>query len=388
MVAKVTYFAVDNGDMSLIRLANSDETSLLVDCKIREAADDPNNSTLDVGVSLRDRLKKDAKGRPYVDAMLLSHPDEDHCLGLRKHFWLGALSGYSDDNKPESEKRIVIRQIWSSSMVFRRASKNHVLCDDAKAFNKEAKRRIKENRENSFAVSDGDKILLLGEDVDGKTDDLSPILIKRGEEFSGINGKATEYLKSFLLAPFNKQDDDSEEELTKNNSSVILSFSIKHSEHSNAASTVLTGGDAGVAIWERVWDEYAATELEYDLLLTPHHCSWRSLSYDSWSEKGEKAVVSVKARSALGQANSGAVIISSSKPIKDDDSDPPCIRAKREYRSILGTSGIFKCTGEEPTSAKPAPIDLETTTSGFKLAVAASAAISMTSCTPPKAGEC
>lgn len=389
MVAKVTIFPVDNGDMSLIRLTDSEETSFLVDCKIRDAADNPNDATPDVGKELRDRLKKDAKGRPYVDGMLLSHPDEDHCLGLRKHFWLGPLSEYCDDTKPENEKRIVICQLWSSAMVFRRASKNTPLSKDAEAFNKEARRRIKKNRDNNFFVGDGDKILVLGEDEGEKTKDLTPILVKRGEKFSGINGKATGYLTSLLIAPFNKQDDEIEEELTKNDSSVILNLEIKSSEYSSATSKMLLGGDAGVAIWERVWEKYDAIDLEYDLLLAPHHCSWRTLSHDSWSEKGEKAEVSTDARSALSQSKSGAIIVSSSKPIKDDDSDPPCIRAKREYRSILeGVAGIFKCTGEEPTTAKPAPIEIESTSSGFKLAVVASAAISMTSCTPPKAGKC
>ena len=132
MVAKITFFPVDNGDMTLLRLADSKATSLLIDCKIRSAADDSDDETRDVAKDLRNKLKTDNKGRPFVDAMLLSHPDEDHCLGLEKHFWLGSLSDYPDDNKPENEKRISFCQIWSSPMVFRRASKDHPLCSDAK----------------------------------------------------------------------------------------------------------------------------------------------------------------------------------------------------------------------------------------------------------------
>lgn len=387
MPAKITFFPVDNGDMTLVRLADSDATSLLVDCKVRAAADNPNDSTHDTAKALRDKLKSDNKGRPYVDAMLLSHPDEDHCLGLRTHFWLGPISEYADDKKPNSQKRIVIRQIWSSPMVFRRASKYHTLCEDAKAFQKEVKRRIQVNEDRNFSVSDGDKILIMGEDQDGKTDRLKKILIKRGEKFSGINGKATEYLTSLLIGPFGKKDDeDTEEELTKNDSSVILNLEIKNSAYSSTTSKFLLGGDAGVGIWERVWDEYDVADLEYDLLLAPHHCSWRSLSHDSWSENGEKAKVSLNARSALAQAKDGAFIVSSSKPIVDDEIDPPCIRAKREYKSIIGSSGIFKCTGEEPTRTKPAPLEYESTSKGFKMAIAATAAISMTSGTPPRVG--
>ncbi len=386
MVAKITFFPVDNGDMSLLRLADTNATSLLIDCKIRSSADNKDDATPDVSRALRDRLLKDNNNRPYVDAMLLSHPDEDHCLGLDKHFWLGPLSEYPDDNKPEDEKRIIISQIWSSPMVFRRASKNHPLCDDAKAFNKEAKRRIEENKKNGFSVGDGDRILIMGEDEEGKTDELTPILVKAGEEFMGVNDVASDYLSSLLLAPISRQDDETEEKLSKNDSSVIINFRIKNSSFGTGVSKFLSGGDAGVEIWERISDEFEISDLEYDLLLAPHHCSWRTLSYDSWSEKGEDAKVSQKARNALEQAKNGAFIVSSSKPVVDDENDPPCIRAKQEYRSILGNLGIFKCTGEEPTKEKPVPLDFETTGSGFKLAAVISAAATITSCSPPRAG--
>ena len=98
--------------------------------------------------------------------------------------------------------------------------------------------------------------------------------------------------------------------------------------------------------------------LEYDLLQAPHHCSWRVLSYDSWSDKGEKAAVDKNAKKALSQARSGATIVASSKPILDDDNDPPCIRAKREYVSIVSdVNGKFLCTGEHPSKRDEDPIE-------------------------------
>lgn len=386
MAAKLTFFPVDNGDMTLIRLADENVTSLLIDCKIRSAADNIQDTTPDVGKALRDRINTDENNRPYIDAMLLSHPDEDHCLGLRNHFWLGPISDYPDDEKPQNEKRIIIREIWSSPMVFRRASKSHVLCDDAKAFNAEAKRRIEANKKSNFCVGAGDRILIMGEDENEKTDDLLPILIKKGDEFKGVNQSAFEYLTSVLIAPIGRQDDENEEQLSKNNSSVIISFRIKNSAFGESISKFLCGGDADVNIWERISGEFSSDDLSYDLLLAPHHCSWRTLSHDSWSDNGEKAKVADKARKALENSRYGAFIVSSSKPILDDDNDPPCIRAKREYRDILGTSGVFKCTGEEPTKSTPAPLEFETTNSGFKLMIAVSAAVSVTSCSPPRAG--
>jgi len=87
-----------------------------------QSADDPEDVTRDVAKDLRDRLKRDSKSRPYVDAFLLSHADWDHCRGITKHFYLGPPEEYPDDKKKDSEKRIFIREIWSSPLVFRRAT--------------------------------------------------------------------------------------------------------------------------------------------------------------------------------------------------------------------------------------------------------------------------
>ena len=90
MATKITFFPVGNGDMTLISLGDSAGTTILIDCNIRAAADDPKDPTRDVAADLRQRLKTDKKGRPYVDVFLSTHPDKDHMTGLRKHFYLGA----------------------------------------------------------------------------------------------------------------------------------------------------------------------------------------------------------------------------------------------------------------------------------------------------------
>src|SRR5262249_3518535 len=132
-----------------------------------------------------------------------------------------------------------------------------------------------------------------------------------------------------------------------NNSSVIIRLELKVA--GTTAARYIFGGDAEVAIWERVWErnEKRAHRLSYDVMVAPHHCSWHSLSGDSWSDWGEEAEVSEAARNALGRARSGARIISSSWEILDDDNAPPCIRAKREYEDILdAVGGAFHCLGD------------------------------------------
>ena len=328
---------------------------------------------------------------PTFDAFLLSHPDKDHCTGLCRHFHLGPLKDYADDNKPDAEKKIVIREMWSSPIVFRRASKIHVLCDDAKAWASEARRRVKHFRNNGWA-GEGDRILILGEDKDGKTDGLEAILVKSGEKINCLNGTPNTYFEARLLAPSLVCDDDEEVELrAKNQSSVILNFDIVASHVGMNRYRFLTAGDAEVAIWERLWERYKDQPevLEYDILETPHHCSWHVLSWDGWSDCGEDAEVSDAARSALSQARYGAKIIASSKPIKDEDGDPPCTRAKREYESILDpVYGKFYCTGETPHWWATAPIDIDVTAAGPKVreAATATAAAATAAAAAPRAG--
>lgn len=358
LAAVLTFFPVANGDMTLIQLESG--RTILIDINIRQLGDDVRN----VAKDLRDRLKTDTAGRPYVDAMLLSHPDQDHCRGLEEHFHLGPLADYKEpkDDKP---KKIVIREMWSSPMVFRRACKSHTLCSDAKAWNTEARRRVQRFRDGK-GNNDGDRILILGKDEDGKTDDLGDILIEVNGTIPSVNGAFDSTFKGLLLAPMPKGTDEEEQTRSKNQSSVIIQFSIAHGFKTDACK-FLSGGDAEVAIWERIWKDNKAdtSKIEYDLLQSPHHCSWHSLSWDSWSDKGEDAKVSEDARSALGQARDGAYIVASSKEICDDDSDPPCVRAEREYKEILkGANGEFVNTAIHKDKDGPVPMEFEVAADG------------------------
>lgn len=348
MVAKVTFFPVGNGDMTLIELESG--RRILIDVNARAAADDPDDDTPDVMQMLRTRLDHDSEGRRYVDAFLLSHPHRDHCTGLRNHFHLGPPADWT-----KTSDKILIREIWSSPLVFRRASRLKTLCDDAKAFTTEARRRVQRFRDANDAVTDGDRILILGEDEGGKTDDLRPILITVDSAFSRVNGHDDSSMQARLLAPHPRSEDEEEENArARNLSSTILNFMLA-GDGSPDVGRFLTGGDAEAAVWEGLWTRHLDNLdwLQYDILLSPHHCSWHSLSYDSVSEMGENAKVCEDARCALSQTRKGAAIIASSIAIKDDDNDPPSIRARTEYEDI----GSFICVGEPEID--PSPVEFE-----------------------------
>ncbi len=79
MTAQISFFPVGNGDMTLVQTEGGHR--ILVDMNIRSAANDPDDDAPAVVTKLRDKLARDASGRLYIDALLISHPDEDHCRG-------------------------------------------------------------------------------------------------------------------------------------------------------------------------------------------------------------------------------------------------------------------------------------------------------------------
>jgi len=346
MTATIEFFPVGNGDMALLRLQSG--RTILIDVNIRKSADDEDDEdTVDVALLLRDRLERDTNNRLYVDAFLLTHPDEDHCRGLARHFHLGSAATWS-----KRDDKILIREMWSSPIIFRRKKDvDGAVCKDADDWWAEARRRANAYKaaDSDSSVKDGDRLQILGEDKDGKTDDLTSILVKEGCEITKICGVEDNTFSAWLLAPHLVSDDEAAELTGKNHASTIVQFKLKGGDNQDACR-FLTGGDAEVENWDRVWARNKKTvdRLSYDILLAPHHCSWHSLSYDSWSEQGDEVEVSESARSALSQGRDGAYIIASSAEIKDDDNDPPCIRAKREYEAIAkDVDGQFLCTSEE-----------------------------------------
>lgn len=369
MTASITFFPVGNGDMTLITFDNGQK--LLVDLHVRQAADDDDDDTPDVMADLRSRLARDGKGRLFVDGFLLSHPDKDHICGLQTHFHLGPPDEWDED-----DDKILIREMWSSPIVFRRASKSHVLCDDAKAWAKEARRRVALYREKGAAAVEGDRIQIMGEDEDGKTDDIPGIVVKTDDVVTSLNCITAGAFEARLLAPIPHGDDEELEDLLdKNHSSVVLRFSIRGGGILDRCR-FLTGGDAEVAIWERLWDKhgtYRADWLSYDILQAPHHCSWHSLSYDSYSTYGEDAEVCDDARSALAQIRKGAIVVASSKVIDPEEADPPSDRAKREYISIVdGKSDRFICVADV-WEGEECALEYEITSSGITKVVKSAA---------------
>jgi len=90
---QLKFYPVDNGDTTLITL--TDKTTILIDCKIREGEENnAGNEIFSVKNDLLENLQKRNKN-PFLDLFIVTHPDEDHCLGFEKNFYRGDPDKYS-----------------------------------------------------------------------------------------------------------------------------------------------------------------------------------------------------------------------------------------------------------------------------------------------------
>src|SRR5829696_6339871 len=101
MAAKTHHFKVGNGDMLLV--VTETGRRILAEINI-SVGTEPTDERPDVAKQLRALLKRDDKGRLYVDAFLVTHPDQDHVRGLIERFHLDPLGEWS-----AKDDRIVVR---------------------------------------------------------------------------------------------------------------------------------------------------------------------------------------------------------------------------------------------------------------------------------------
>lgn len=374
MPGTIDFFRVGNADMTLVTLSSG--YTVLIDCYLLDKGTDLVVATID---DLHTRLNKDGNGRPYVDAFLETHPDEDHCKGAESYLHLRPLSEYVDEPKGDNaRKKVVVREMWSSPLVYHRANAKHKLTPDAVAINSEAKRRVKvfkkaleSNPKMALRdMVDGERIRIIGEDYkqDGvdQLEGLDAIRVNVDDSFVISDKNGSPLLTISVLAPLPVVSDEDEAVLTKNNSSVIIRLGFHFSGGATPTWYAMFGGDAEVEIWRRLYRRHKVNlpgKLGYDLLLAPHHCSWGVLSEVAASAEAE---VDAEARAALEQTDDGRVVASSKKIINDDD-NPPAHRAKVEYIDILDDArDHFYCTGEVGSGEEATRLTFDITVAGPK----------------------
>lgn len=325
------FWPVGTGDSTTIFV--SDETVVQVDLRSMACADDDD----DPHTSIVDRLVEhlpEVDGKPYLSVFVLTHPDEDHCLGFT-----------------DVLERVNIGELWFSPRVFREYKKD--LCEDALAFRDEAARRVKKTIRTKGCVESGDRVHIIGYDDLLQEDDYAGFpreqLTVPGNAVTELDGLAcASVFRAYIHAPF-KDDCDGE----RNDTSIGMQVTLRCGD---AVGRALLLGDLCYPTVNRIFTCSSADDLAWNVLLTPHHCS-KSVMY--WQEEGENTeTLKQKLLDAIeGTAQTPGYIVASCEPIPASNKpgdNPPHAKARHRYEEIVPDE--FICTHEHPDTAAPEPI--------------------------------
>lgn len=330
---KITFYPVSNGDTNLIEF--SDGKKMLVDCKFRASSEEDNDEYNVIEDLLTNKLKKKVYDLPYLNAFVLTHPDEDHCLGFSSKFFNGKNPAKKEPSKSEIDsKLILIGELWYSPRVF--TEQQQELCDDAKAFKKEAERRMKLWKDNDSTKDEpGNRIRIIGySDID----DLKGIPDKRitvpGNELNELDGKSTKDYRWFIHAPFKEAIEGD----NRNETSIVMQIRIDAGSKSDVGKIML-GGDAEWRVWKQIMEKTKDNKhLVWNLFEAPHHCSYTYFA-DSRDDKPSQQSIDF-----LNKMEGNGYVVSSSKTIKKNNDNPPCQKAKNRYLEHLKEEEHFLCT--------------------------------------------
>lgn len=348
MKHRIKFYPVGNGDCDLITIGGASK-KMMFDCNFRQKAEEDNDEMYDVlGDLLDNELTTKKCGLPFLDAFLLTHPDQDHCRSFADKFYLG-----DPDAVPQSAKdnnKILIGELWYSPRVFEELTGD--LNADAKAFKKEAKRRMDIYKSNkNKADKDGNRIRIIGWTDNPDLEGLEDRIVTPGNTISKVNGTNCRYFEMFIHAPF-KVDIDGED---RNMTSIASQLRFKSEKNTTDIARVFLGGDTEWRIMEIIMNETTDDDyLKWDLMEAPHHCSYKFFADDREEDPNQASL------DFLEKSEDGAFVVSSSKVVKKNSDNPPCQKAKNRYTDRVGESNFFCTSGEkDDDTEKPIIFDIE-----------------------------
>lgn len=338
----IKFYPVGNGDCDLITIGGANK-KMMFDCNFCQKAEEDNDDMYDVlDDLLTNELTSKKCGLPFLDAFLLTHPDQDHCRSFADKFYLG-----DPDAVPQSAKdtkKILIGELWYSPRVFE--EKTSDLNADAKAFKKEAKRRMDLFKSDSKkADKDGNRIRIIGWTDNPDLKGLEDRIVTPGNTISEVNGTSCRYFEMFIHAPF-KDDIEGED---RNMTSIVTQLRFS-SEKENQIARVFLAGDSEWRVIEEIMNKTSNDDyLNWDLMEAPHHCSYKFFADDREDDPNQASL------DFLDKKESNAFVVSSSKVVKKNADNPPCQKAKNRYTDKVGESNFF-CTSGKKDDDIPNPI--------------------------------
>jgi len=335
---KLTFYPLGNADTALITL---DRKFLLVDYANMR---DPGNRD-DKRIDLPPALKEDIgwPDRNRIEVVGFTHLDNDHTKGAGEFFWLDHAEAY------QSKDRVKIDELWvpAAAIVEEGAE------DDARVIRQEARHRLRKG----YGIRVFSRPAHLKEWLEGEgltLDSRLHLITDAGQIAPGFS-KDADGVEIFIHSPFAERDGDVV--LDRNEHSLVIQATFKAGDTRllMAADTVADNWEWIVKITRRKGNE---SRLGWDIYKLPHHCSYLSLGED----KGKiETPTSANISWLLEQAGSRAMVISTSEPIDNEDSDqPPHFQAKNTYlRALRPGTGKFLTTMEHPNRSYPKRLIIE-----------------------------
>lgn len=317
----LAFWPVENGDSTTVVIDS--DTHLQVDLNDLDKAKDKNDPAWAVVDELVDRLPK-VGSRPYLSAFALTHPDQDHCRGFKRLL-----------------AKVDIGELWFTPRIFREYAKD--LCDDAKAFKKEAMRRVKKTTRAKGDPGAGDRVRIFGYSETLKDGDFKGFpedrLTVPGNELTTIDEKDLKNVfRIFVHAPF--KDDDAGE---RNETSLGMQLTLYDG---TAMLRALLLGDLSYPVVKRIFEVSKSGDLAWNVLLAPHHCS-KAVMY--WKDEGdEEEKLKKHIVDEMDEASQTPNrVVSSSKTVPSSNKagdNPPHAKAKKQYETITAS---FLCTMDQ-----------------------------------------
>ncbi|QKW36278.1 hypothetical protein HUT06_21445 [Actinomadura sp. NAK00032] len=336
----VVFWPVGTGDSTTIVV--SENVVVQVDLRDMAKADDDANPEVPVVDRLVEALPT-VGGRPYLAVFVLTHADKDHCLGFA-----------------DLLDKVDIGELWATPRLWREYEQadDDKLCEDAKAFQTEAERRVtavKKAIEEGMEPTSGDRVVVIGYDTDHDKHAYDEL----PEQYKSGPGKSITTLdqhpcagrfEAFIHAPF-AADCAAE----RNDTSVAMQVTL--TETDGETGKILLLGDLA---HETIMKIFTYSEkhdrehrLEWDVLLAPHHCSKKVMFLP---QDGEDVLQNDIMDAFARHARDGAIVVSSSGVIPSSDEpgkNPPHRKAADEYEDIVEE---LICTMEWRDADAPTPV--------------------------------
>lgn len=350
---KLTFYPLGNADCCRMDLDNGKK--LLFDYADTRCKDDKDDKRVDLPGELRKDLN--AARRKNYNVVAFSHLDNDHICGSSEFFYL------EHDSKYQSDDRIRIDEMWVPAAVI--IEDKETLGEEHAVIQKEARHRLRNKK--GIRVFSRPELLRGWLEKQGMTlDEVRHLITDAGQVVPGFTREEDE-VEFFAHSPFAKRIDECEV-VDRNSDSLVLQATF---EVYGAETKFILGADSPHEVLSEIVDitrQHGREErLEWDVFKLPHHCSYLSLGPEKGKDKTEP-VPNVKWLFE-DQGHEGGIIVSTSNPIPNEDTDQPPHRQAANYHkdNVQTKDGEFRVTMDFPNASKPEPMVIEIGAGGAKV---------------------